>query len=209
MQLIDLSLQINNEMAGVAITPAKTLDADGWNASTLELYSHSGTHVDAPIHFGVTDQTIHQMPLDAFQADCWMIDCTGIKASGLIEVSDLAPNVDVIQAGDGLVFKTNWSAKYGTTAYRNELPRISKELAEWIVEREIKLIGVEPPSVADVNNMEEVTQIHEILLGGGVTIVEGLTNLEAIKTKRFQLLALPLKIENGDGCPARAVAISI
>ena len=69
------------------------------------------------------------------------------------------------------------------------------------------MLGVEPPSVADVNNLEEVTRIHRILLEGGVVIVEGLANLSALTKPKVTLIALPLKIAAGDGAPARAVAI--
>ena len=64
--------------------------------------------------------------------------------------------------------------RYGTPEYRHELPRISLELAQWLVEKQVGLIGVEPPSVADVNNMNELTEVHQTLFRGNVVIVEGL-----------------------------------
>ncbi|MFY0689344.1 MAG: cyclase family protein [Cyclobacteriaceae bacterium] len=207
MKLIDLSLTVSKEMAGVNISPARLLERDGWNATTLELYSHCGTHVDAPIHFGVSDETIDQMPLDKFNAQAWMVDCTSVGDSGLIEVEHLGEVASKVQPGEGLIFKTGWSSKFGTPDYRDKLPRISKGLANWLVTNKVRMIGVEPPSVADVNNIDEVTHIHEILLGGDVTILEGLTNLDAIEDEKVWLMALPLKIKDGDGCPARAVAI--
>ena len=69
------------------------------------------------------------------------------------------------------------------------------------------MLGVETPSIADVNNLPEVTLIHKILLGGGVNIVEGLTNLDALAPgEKVFFAALPLKIAGGDGCPCRAFA---
>lgn len=68
-------------------------------------------------------------------------------------------------------------------------------------------IGVEPPSVADVNALDELTRIHKILLQAGVTIVEGLTNLESLTQQRVFFVAAPLKLESGDGAPCRAFAI--
>lgn len=194
-------------MAGVSIAPAMTFEKDGWNATTLSLYSHSGTHVDAPIHFEAYPETIDQMPIEHFSAEAWVIDCLISSPGALIKVSDLGATQARIQPGDGLIFRTGWSDKYGTPAFRDDLPRISEELALWIVDHQVKLIGVEPPSVADVNNLSEVTSIHQILLGGRVTIVEGLINLSAIQSEKVWILALPLKIKNGDGCPVRAVAI--
>lgn len=72
----------------------------------------------------------------------------------------------------------------------------------------MKFLGVEPPSVADVNNRAELTRIHRILLGGGVTLVEGLTGLDQLALPRVFFIAAPLKIEGGDGCPCRAFAMS-
>ena len=71
----------------------------------------------------------------------------------------------------------------------------------------MNILGVEPPSVADVNNKEELTRIHKILLGANITIVEGLTNLGALTREKVFFIAAPLKIENGDGGPCRAFAI--
>ena len=71
----------------------------------------------------------------------------------------------------------------------------------------MRALGVEPPSVADVFNLEEVTRIHQILLTGKVVIVEGLTQLDQLSEKQVTFIALPLKIEAGDGAPCRAMAI--
>ncbi|MGA1232838.1 MAG: hypothetical protein ACO3VR_02730, partial [Lutimaribacter sp.] len=68
------------------------------------------------------------------------------------------------------------------------------------------LVGVEPPSVADVNNLVEVTLIHRILLGANITIVESLKNLHLIQQDRIEFIALPLKLHQGDGSPVRALA---
>lgn len=207
MRLIDLSLTVSPELSGIEFQPAKILDKDGWNAKTLSMYSHSGTHVDSPIHFGVSNVGLDQMSLEKFMADAWVADCRHIGSKGLMDIGHLKQVADLVQPGEGLIFKTNWSRKLGTPAYRDELPRISESLAQWIVEKGVSLIGVEPPSVADVNSIEEITRIHQILLAGGVTIVEGLTNLEAITEDKVLFLAFPLKIKDGDGCPVRAVAL--
>jgi len=88
--------------------------------------------------------------------------------------------------------------------WRDELPRVSLELTRWRVEHRVKLLGVEPPSVADVNHLPELIGIHQTLLGGGVLIVEGLTNLDAIFQEKVFFAALPLKPLRGDGSPVRA-----
>jgi kynurenine formamidase len=106
-----------------------------------------------------------------------------------------------------LLFRTDWSKRVGTPEYRDELPRISIELAHWLVARGVALIGVEPPSVADVNNIAELTEVHQVLFRGGVVIVEGLANLDRLTASEVEFIALPLNIVDGDGCPVRAIAI--
>ena len=73
-RIIDLTLPLENGLRGVSIEPARTLEKDGWNATTLHLYSHCGTHMDAPTHFGVSDQTIDQIPLDRCMGPAWVVD---------------------------------------------------------------------------------------------------------------------------------------
>ncbi|MEM7514495.1 MAG: cyclase family protein [Bacteroidota bacterium] len=206
MKLIDLSLPVSSQLPGVSISPAKSMEKDGWNATTLQLYSHAGTHVDAPIHFAASDQSIEQMPLDAFYAECWVVDCQ-VKEKEELTLSHVEEIKDEVQEKDGLIFRTGWASRLGHESYRNSLPAISEELALWMVDKKIKLVGVEPPSIADVNDLAAVTRIHLILLGAGITIVEGLTNLELLPQPKVKILALPLKIVGGDGCPVRAVAL--
>lgn len=206
-KIIDLTLPINNKMGGVTITPAKILDVDGWNATTLNLYSHSGTHMDAPLHFGVNAQTIDKLPTERLISEAWVVNLTHIKPKEEILISHLDAIVDDFKAGQSIILHTGWSAKLGTAAYRDDLPRISVELANWLGEKKVNILGVEPPSVADVNNIDEVTEIHHILMKNDIIVVEGLCNLEQITVQKVTLIALPLKVEGGDGAPSRVIAL--
>jgi kynurenine formamidase len=125
----------------------------------------------------------------------------------LISVSDIATTAPRIRPGDGLLLRTGWSRRLHEPAYRDELPRVSLELAQWCVEKGVRILGVEPPSVADVNNVEELTAVHRVLLAGGVIIVEGLANLDRISREQVTFMAFPLKVAGGDGAPVRAFAI--
>ncbi len=206
-KIIDLTQTITEEMPGVSIEVAKTISRDGWNASTLHLYSHSGTHMDAPLHFEVNKQTIDITPVYRFISEAWVVDIKDIKPCQEIKIKHLGTLVEKFQKGESILLHTGWSKKIGSEAYRNQLPRISKELAQWMSEKGVNILGVEPPSVADVNNIEEVTEIHTILMEGDVIIVEGLTNLEALSRTKVTLIAMPLKVGNGDGAPARIIAL--
>jgi len=176
----------------------------------LHLYSHAGTHMDAPFHFEVNEQTIDQFEVGRFVCDAWVIPVE-MQARQKIRLEDLGEYADSIDAGDGVILKTGWSAYVHERKYREELPGIHESLAHWLVGKNINLLGVETPSVADVMDLQEVTKIHEILLGGDIIIVEGLTKglttLESVSKEKVKLIALPLKIEGGDGAPARVIAM--
>ena len=207
MKYIDLTMTYRSGMPGVGIEPAKTLQRNGWNASNLQIYSHAGTHMDAPLHFEVNEKTIDQYPVSRFFCDCWVVDIPECKPSQLIGLTDMGDIANLVSEGEGLLFRTGWSAFAAEEKYRNELPRISQGLASWCAEKGIALIGVEPPSVADVNNQTELTQVHTILLKADMLIIEGLCNLDQISQPKVKLIALPLKISDGDGAPCRVIAI--
>lgn len=206
-RIIDLTVALEDGLRGVSVEPARTIAEHGWNATTLHLYSHCGTHMDAPLHFGVTDETIDQVPLEKLMGPAWLIDLSGIGPKALIGPEAVARIEPHFESGDGLLLRTDWSRRLREPAYRDELPRVSLELAEWCVRKGVRILGVEPPSVADVHNIDELTSVHKILLGGGVTIVEGLANLDQIGAEKVTFVALPLKVAGGDGAPVRAVAI--
>ncbi len=207
-RIIDLTLTMRDTMRGVAFEQARTVERDGWNARTLHLYSHAGTHMDAQTHFAAGLGTIDRTPLERCLGWAWVVNLDGIEDKTLITVAHLGKVATKFAAGESLLLRTGWSRHLENPQhYRDHLPRIADDLAHWCVGQQVNVLGVEPPSVADVNNLEELTRIHQILLGGPVTIVEGLTNLNELEQERVFFIAAPLKIEGGDGCPCRAFAL--
>lgn len=203
---IDLTLPLQKGMRGYDFEVSNTVQDHGWNARLLHIYSHAGTHMDAPMHFEATPDTIDQYPVSSFIGKAWKVSIPIAGDGVLIETEQVVGQLEHFQPGDSLLLETGWSRHINEPRYRDGLPRISRGLAQWCVAQKVKILGVEPPSVADVNNLDEVTEIHRILLGGGVIIVEGLTNLEQISSKAVTLAAFPLKIAGGDGAPARVIA---
>jgi arylformamidase len=209
-KIIDLTLTVSPALRGVQFEQFHTVQQHGWNSRTLHLYSHSGTHMDAPLHFAAGEGTIDRIPLEHWFLPAWVVDVPAVQPKELLSVAHLGAIAGKARPGEGLLLRTGWSRHIANPQhYRDNLPRISEELARWCVERGIRLLGVEPPSVADVNDLQEVTTIHRILLGAGIVIVEGLTNLEALHHERVLFCAAPLKIEGGDGSPCRAFAIEL
>lgn len=202
----DLTHTLNEKIAGFSAVQARRLETDGWNAKTLSLYSHAGTHMDAPLHFGVSGQTIADFTPAELMGNARVIDVEVRRPKQLIQLGDVIGQLTEFNPGDSLLLRTHWSDRYDQPEFKPDLPRVSEELAEWCVRQHVKMLGVEPLSVADVEDLPEVTRIHQILLGGDVIIIEGLKNLHLIEAREVFLIALPLKVSGGDGAPARVIA---
>ena len=206
-KIIDLSLTIDSRLHGVTISPTKTLDEDGWNATNVNLYTHSGTHMDAPRHFNHDGATIDEQDLSVCCGPAKIVDVSPCEPSEIISLQRFFNAGVAIQAGDRLLIRTDWSKRFGDESYREKCPSLSIELAEHFVSVGVSLIAVDAPSVANISNFQHWTAVHRTLFTNGILIVEGLCNLDQIAQKDFDLIALPLKISNGDGSPVRAVAI--
>jgi arylformamidase len=207
MRLIDLTLPLTPGQRGVAMEQKNTVARDGWNAAMWHLFSHAGTHMDSQIHFGAGPETIDTKPLSLCLGPATVVNLAPLAPRTLLTVAHLGAVATTFTPGESLLLRTDWHKHAADPAlYRDALPRISEELAAWCVAHRVKILGVEPPSIADVNNLPEVTRIHQILLGGGVTIVEGLAHLDQLTHSRVFFHALPLKLAAGDGCPVRAFA---
>ncbi|MEM9587645.1 MAG: cyclase family protein [Planctomycetota bacterium] len=208
MKIIDLTLTLAEGMRGVEFETKYTVSRDGWNARTLHLYSHSATHMDAPLHFEAGPQTIDQIPLQYVMGRAHVVKLTHMRPRQPIEVADLGTVADAFTPGDALLFHTNWSQHVSDPQYyRDEFSPISPGLARWMVDHQVRMVGVEPPSVADVNDLAAVTEIHQILLSAKIIIVEGLCGLDQLTESTCFFAALPLKVADGDGAPCRAFAI--
>ncbi len=204
--LHDLTIPYDTSIRGYQESPAHSLESDGWNATWLKIYSHAGTHMDAPRHFGVGDQSIDQFPVNRLMGRTHILRVHIDHAQQIIDIEDLEELSDDFHAGDNLLIQTGWHRHLGQKTYRDGMPRLSADFARWCAEQNVNMLGVEAPSVADVNNLEEVTQIHQILFHGNVIILEGLKDLFKIERAEVFMIALPLKITNGDGAPTRVVA---
>ena len=141
MKIIDLSLRLKHGMPGVQLETKFTVARDGWNARTLHLYSHCGTHMDSPMHFNAGSQTIDEIPLSDCIGRAWLIDLDNLEPRTPITVAHLGDACQQIVSGDAILLRTLWSRHVDNPQYyRDNLPQISRELAKWMVERKIRLV---------------------------------------------------------------------
>ena len=206
-RIVDLTMPLRPGMRGVEITPKFTVAREGWNASTLQLYSHAGTHVDAPIHIVPHGKSIEELPLDAFVGNGAVI---GVKKKGGEEVSakDLESSGVSVNRGDILMLHTGWDEKFDSPDY-NLHPYLSVDAAEWMVKKGIKLFGIDCITVDLPTPLRPKGfdfPVHRTLLGNDVLIAENVTNLGAIVGKKTRIMALPLRVKGSDAGHARIVA---
>lgn len=107
-RVIDLSIPVSNTMRGVEILPCRLLNSDGWNATTLSLYSHAGTHMDAPRHFLPDGDTLDQQDLTVCCGFARVVNLVPAKPRQLITVDDVVSAVGEVFPGDRLLFRTDW-----------------------------------------------------------------------------------------------------
>jgi kynurenine formamidase len=205
-RLIDLTLTAYHGMRGVEIAPNTSIAQEGFTTTQLKLYSHAGTHADAPRHFLPEGKTLEQVDPSKCVGPALVIDVSHRGANELLTVEDLGERAKEIGPGSRVILYTGWGTHAEQADYRTSFPRISRDLAEWLVAQGIWLLGVEMPSVASLADKAELTEVHQTLLRGEVVIVECLINVDQLPSEVF-FIALPLKIQGGDGSPVRAVAL--
>lgn len=205
--IVDLTLTLRDGMRGVEIRPKASADVEGYTTTDVLLYTHAGTHLDAPLHFVPNARTVDKLDLNKCVGPALAIDVSHKPDNSLITVEDLAPYAERIGHGSRVLLRTDWSEHADADDYRTHFPRVSAELAEWLVERGIWLLGLETPSVASLQDRDELHLVHRILLEAEVVIVESLANLSHLAEQEVFFIALPLKFADRDGSPVRAVAI--
>lgn len=185
--------------------PANTLAADGFLETKLTIYSHTGTHIDAPAHMLVDGLSLDEISVENYIGQAVLADLTPIH-SELIKINHLVPLQHLIEKVDFLLLHTGWAKHWGTDQYFRQYPVITPETAEWLGQFKLKGIGVDTISV---DRLESTSfPIHHILLARGLLIIENLTNLHLLDTPTCLFSCLPIKTKNADGAPVRAVAIS-
>jgi len=205
MDWIDITVTLKNGLASwpgdpeLNIKRAFDMDkGDAANLTRMDMSAHTGTHMDAPLHFIKNGQGIDTLPLRAVIGEARVIE---IEDTESIKPSELDRHS--ITKGERILFKTANSKNDWTNApFQERFVHISTEAGHHLVDCGIQTVGIDYLSVAGYNKNE--AELHRILLDAGIWIIEGL-DLSNVKAGRYELICLPMKIENGDGAPARAL----
>ncbi|WP_226023728.1 cyclase family protein [Halomicrobium salinisoli] len=185
----------------VTVEPHATHEEDGYRVSAVTCGSHTGTHVDAPSHTEAEGRTIDAVDIDRFARDAVLADCRGRSPR-----SPIGPDALPATDADLVVVRTGWAEYWGEPEYFDH-PYLTPEVAEFCVEQgydvAIDALSVDPTPTDDAD--PEGVPAHHALLGQEHLIFENLSGLGDLP-RRFEFLAFPLKLADGDGAPVRAVA---
>lgn len=176
------------------IEKAGDLDKDGFYDNLISVGTHVGTHVDAPIHMVKDGKKLKDYPISHFEG-----------RGRLIKVEDSKFDLDAVRQADIsqndiVLFHTGWDSRYKEDAYFEEYPQIPEEIAQYLVDQKVRMVGMDMASPD-----HEPFPIHKVLLSNDVLIIENLTNLEKLVGKEFRVIALPINLQE-DAAPARVIA---
>lgn len=197
-KIIDITRPLGNTTpAYPGDTPSQfsQRDAGLYLVSELRMSSHAGTHIDAPVHYLKTGDTIDTIPLDHLIGPCRVIDVT--EAGNAITAAALKGKLGTAKR---ILLKTAFSQE---TAFREDYPSITRDAAHLLAETGIVCVGIDSFSIeASVCD----GSVHRTLLGAGCLIVE-LLDLSGVTDGEYEMIALPLRLSGLDGAPARVVLV--
>jgi arylformamidase len=210
MQIYDISVMISTDMPVWPGDPeihleqvSKIEEGADANLTRVDMSLHTGTHVDAPYHFLKKGKGVETLPLQALTGRTYVLHLPDVDVidAQVLSKAEIPPRTR------RLLFRTRNSEYWakGESDFQKDYVGIDSSGAEYLVQRGLKLVGVDYLSVAP---FEETRQTHEILLKAGIVIVEGL-DLSRIAQGRYTLYCLPLKIKGVDGAPARVILIGV
>lgn len=216
-RIIDLSLTVHDGTKGppsskaqVEITPTRR-GPGHWQASLIKGSIHSGSHVDSPRHVVADAPLMDQIPLEQLIGTAVVFNLPNTPANHGITVEELKACRVQVQPGDIILIRTDWSDRtWGTPDFFTQSPWLTPEAAEWLVAFGPKAIGFDfseeyiAGRTADFGSEDFVT--HRAILGKGVIIMEGVTNLGALPSTRVEFFAPFYKLA-AEGAPARFFAI--
>jgi len=202
MSLIDISRRLQN---GMPVWPGDTNfsfelswtkeESGSVNVGKLTLSTHTGTHIDAPFHFDENGKKVIDLDPNLYVGEARVIELLDVESIKKVDLEAFSLN-----GVKRLLIKTNsWE---NDNAFPERIPHIEKDVAEFLKENGIKLLGIDVPSVDPLDSKELVA--HHGLHENGVHILESI-DLRSVSEGDYELIALPLPLTDADGSPVRAV----
>ena len=206
MKVYDLTHTIKNDMPVYPgteqpqLTTACTIEEAGYRETLLHMFSHTGTHMDAPAHMLLDGAVLDSYDADKFTGTAVVVDCRGEADISL----PLLKRYD-LDGVDFVLFCTGWDKKWGSPEYYEGFPCLTADAAAYLATLPLKGVGEDSISLDPCGSVDFPN--HITLLRADFVNTENLAGLDALIGRRFTFVTLPLKFENSDGCSCRAIAM--
>ena len=212
---VDLTHELRNGMPIYPGDPAprfvsySTIEKNGVNITKLTLGSHTGTHIDAPKHYIPNGISVDQIPTQKLAGEGYVADFSSKPIGSGITSKDLQTVLGgKIGEDDIVILYTGCSDHWGEKSVESNYTHLTGDAAEYFVSKKIRAVGIDFLSVEKFHAPEPVA--HKTLLKNGIFIMESLSReTKQFVGKRVLIIALPIKLQNGDGAPSRIVAVPI
>ena len=200
------------------------ISAGGYWYSSYDfaLSEHSGTHIDAPIHFGEGKATIGELSLEQLSGPAYVVDISAQSerdanyAATVADFEAFESQHQPIVENSIVLVRSGWSSRWPNvksymgddtpgSAANLHFPGISPAAAEWLANRKVAVVGIDTASI-DTGSSTDF-QTHQILAAAGIPGLENVMNLDLLPATGATVMALPMKIGNGSGAPCRIVAL--
>jgi kynurenine formamidase len=219
--IVDLSLPIRPHVrwrTEVTVVSEFENPDHPFRSSRFQMPGHGFTHCDGFNHFVPGGTPVDRMPLETWVGEAAVIDLTHVGPDAGIEAADLAAGADHLRRGDIALLRTDWPRRrsWETPEFWTEAPWTTLEACRWLVARGVKAVGYDYPPDFPIRHLvtghstavrPEEWATHHTFFPAGIGVIEYLTNLDRLGRSRVRFVALPLRLEGGDGAPARAIAI--
>jgi arylformamidase len=219
--IVDLSLPIRPHVrwtTRVTVVTEFEDPAHPFRSSRFAMPGHGFTHCDGFNHFVPGGATVDAMPLTTWVGDAAVVDLTHVGPDTGVTAADLDARAGHVRRGDIALLRTDWPRQrsWETLAFWTEAPWTGLSACRWLVARGVKAVGYDYPPDQPVRELvtgvrrpiaPEEWATHHTFFPAGIGVIEYLTNLDQLGRDRVRFVALPLRLEGGDGAPARAIAI--
>ncbi len=185
------------------LVAANTYEKDGFRETKLQMFSHTGTHIDAPAHLFAGRTALDEFPAGQFVGKALVIDCGDLSAGDQITLDRVTRYGDLAKQADFLLFYTGWDRFWGNEEYFGAYPYPEEAVIDYVLAGDYKGIGF------DVIGLDPIGSLHlhkKLFASAEIINIENLTNLGLCGSELFDFVCLPLKFVNSDGASARAVA---
>ncbi len=216
--VIDLTYPIENHFrwAVERTLPASFERGDDFQVTRLAFAVHGFTHIDAPRHMLPDGPTTSSFDVNVFVGEAAIVDVSAAANNTAISAETLAAAGGHVKAGDRVIVKVAWDERFslGQREFWTEAPYLTRDACEWLAAQKPAIVGYDFPQDQPIRGLLEGHRApveefvsHDVILRQGIPMIEYLCNLGEVKAPRVELCALPLKVLNADGAPARVVAV--